>query len=282
MRSDVTVIAAACNEESQVAAWLETVRWAERVVVVDTGSRDGTIAALEAAGVEVLRMDVGAPESVTGVAVVHAAKNLAIDQVRSGWILDLDLDERVPDALADEIRRVTDRDGAGPIAYAIPFRHYVFGRWLQHGGWRGAHRRLYRAGCARYPEDRAHSTLEVDGEIGELEQFVVHFAHPTIHEFLVKMNRYTSHDAPLIAAHGRGGLRNRPPLPVSRWAWSRAALSVFWNRYIKARGFRDGVAGFIVAVALAMYIFVEQLKVWELRNVVDDREPEDPRAGALA
>ncbi len=268
-REPLTVIAATCNELDQVEQWLDFVGFADRVVVVDTGSRDGTVERLRAHGVEVTTVDAGDTESVG--AVVHRAKNRAIAQVTQGWILDLDLDERLPDRTIEEIQRVTTADS--PVnAYAIPFRHYVFGRWLKYGGWQGAHRRLYRAGQATYPEDRAHSTLEVAGTIGLLENEVVHFAHPTIHEFWVKMNRYTSQDAPLFVEHGRGGLRNRPRLPVSRLRWLRASASVFWNRYIKAAGFRDGVPGLVVAVMLSMYTFVEQVKAWEYETQVSDSD----------
>lgn len=256
----VTVIAASLNEAVQVDDWLAGLAWADRIVVVDTGSRDGTQERLRAGGAEVIDWE---PPG----GLIHAAKNRALEEVQDGWVLDLDLDERVPLPLRDEILAIASSETTGaetPVAYRIPFRHYVFGRWLRHGGWRGAHLRLSRASCLSYPVDRAHSTPEVAGSIGELKQFVCHFAHSSIHEFWTKMNRYTSHDAPLFSREGRGGLRNRPALAPSRWKWMRAAASVFWNRYIKATGFRDGTPGFVVAVLVSAYIFVEQAKAWEL------------------
>ena len=256
-RDSITVIAAACNESEQAQSWLDQLDWVDRVVVVDTGSVDGTREIFVEAGVEVLEGEPG---------LIHRAKNRAIRSVTSGWILDLDLDERVPLPLQAEILEVLDGASERVAAYRLPFRHYVFGRWLRHGGWRTKHLRLYRAGQARYPEDRAHSTLEVEGEIDELSEAVVHFAHPLLHDFLVKMNRYTSQDAPLTLEHGRGGLRNRPPLPERRWPWFRASAGVFWNRYLKSAGFRDGLPGFVVATLLAYYVFVEQAKLWEARH----------------
>ena len=117
-----------------------------------------------------------------------------------------------------------------------------------------------------YPETRAHSTPLVDGAVADLEERILHFAHPTLHDFLVKMNRYTSHDAPLILEHGKGGLRDRAALPPRPFRWLRASGSVFWNRYVKGAGFRDGVPGFLVASLMASYAFVEQAKVWELER----------------
>ena len=127
--------------------------------------------------------------------------------------------------------------------------------------------RLFRRGKLRYPEDRAHSSPTIDGVVRELKNVVVHFNHRTISEFVDKMNLYTSTDAPLTVEFGKGGLRNRQlPRSLPR-ALIAAPLSVFWNRYVRHRGFRDGVHGFIVSVLMAFYQFVEYAKVWELRNV---------------
>ncbi|MEE8141826.1 MAG: glycosyltransferase family 2 protein [Planctomycetota bacterium] len=263
----ITVIAAASNEAAQAAEWLEQLHWVQRVLVIDTGSQDGTEEILVRGGAEVQRFT-GPP---TGL--IHAAKNQAIRQVSTGWILDLDLDERIPLPLRREILERTSDPGA-PAAFQVPFRHYVFGRWLRHGGWRDPHLRLYRAGVVIYPEDRAHSTPQVEGTVGELREAVVHFAHPTLHDFHVKMNRYTSQDAPLILSSGRGGLRNRAPLPARPRTWAWASFSVFWSRYVKAAGFRDGIPGLLAAAMVAAYVFVEQAKVWELTRGVESRSDE--------
>ncbi|MFN0060793.1 MAG: glycosyltransferase family 2 protein [Planctomycetota bacterium] len=277
MTDDLTVIAVAQNEAFQATEWLKHLSWVKRILVIDTGSRDGTVERLRAGGAEVI-------EYRPAGGLIHVAKNHALEQVKSGWVLDLDLDERVPDLLRHEILSVVnggDRAPA-PAGFQIPFRHYVFGRWLRHGGWRTKHLRLYRAGALRYGEDRAHSAPVLTGQQAELRNFVVHYAHPTVHDFLVKMNRYTSHDAPLLNATGRGGLRNRALLPARRRSWTRAALSVFWNRYIKAAGFRDGVPGFVVAVLLGAYAFIEQAKVWELRRVEAGASSDGVRGRDLA
>lgn len=291
----LTVIAAVSNEAVQLAEWLQHLDWVDRIVVADTGSRDGSQAILAAAGAEVIQ----APTLRAG-AVIHTAKNLALARVGAGWVLDLDVDERVPLPLRREIEQRLGRadpfdpgladpapstddvpDDPVPVAsvapmcdaYRLPFRHYVFGRWLRHGGWRTRHLRLYRAECAHYVEDRAHSRLEVRGTVGELQEPVVHFAHPQLHDFLVKMNRYTSQDAPLTVRNGKGGLRDRAPLPARRLPYLRASLGVFWNRYIKARGYRDGMPGFLVAALMGAYAFVEQAKVWELCRQQDVENP---------
>jgi hypothetical protein len=166
----------------------------------------------------------------------------------------------------------------GVVAYALPFTHYFFGKYLRYGGFRGSLVRLFAKGKLRYPEDRAHSTPEVDGKVGHLENLVVHFNHRRIADFVRKMNLYTSCDAPLTLEHGKGGLRNRP-LPTNlRWKLFAAPLSVFWKRYVRHRGYRDGVHGFFAAVLLAFYQFVEYAKVWELKNVTSKQAENCERA----
>jgi hypothetical protein len=255
----ITIVATARNEIDYVPGWVESVAFADRVVVGDHGSRDGTDVALREAGVEVVEIPPGG--------LIEDARQQVIDSIDEGWILVLDLDERVPIELRDELLR---RLGEDPIeaGFRIPFRHYVFGRWMRHGGWRDAHLRLFRAGRGRYLPGRIHAQPAVDGEVGRLEGAVVHFAHRSIHEFVAKMNRYTTQSAPALAAGESAGLRKRPALPPRPLRWLRASGGVFWNRYIKAQGFRDGVAGFVVAVLLAAYQFVEQAKAWEEREGV--------------
>ncbi len=251
------MVAAALNELDQVESWLESVSFADRIVVADHGSKDGTKERLIAGGVEVVDVPPGG--------IVEDVRQQVLGAVREGWILVLDLDERVPLPLRDEIlERITDDPTEN--AFRLPFRHYVFGRWLRHGGWDDAHLRLFRAGRAEYSAGRIHAQPQVEGEIGTLKESVVHFAHPSIHEFVTKMNRYTSQSAAALAAGEVGGLRRRRALPARPLPWLRASASVFWNRYVKSGGFRDGMAGFVVATLLAAYQFVEQAKAWETRE----------------
>jgi hypothetical protein len=255
------VVAAALNEIEHLGAWLDSVRFADRVIVADHGSRDGTRERLSAAGppVEVIDVPPGG--------FVEDLRQRAIAAVEDGWILVLDLDERVPISLRDEILRTIERDPP-EAGFRIPFRHFIFGRWLRHGGWDDAHLRLFRAGRGTYAPGRIHAQPEVAGAIGDLTGRIVHFAHPTLSDFVARMNRYTSQSAPALAAGEPGGLRRRRALPPRPLPWLAASASVFWGRYLRAGGFRDGMAGFLAAAMLAAYRFVEQAKAWEAREAL--------------
>jgi glycosyltransferase involved in cell wall biosynthesis len=259
--SRLSVVLAVKEEARQIRECLEQIRFADEIVVVDMGSQDGTVEICREFTDKVILHD-GGPHQL-----IHVNKNVGFEAAAGPWILNLDADERLTHALRDEILRRLEAPEEGVVAYALPFTHYFFGKYLRHGGFRGSFVRLFQKGKLRYPEDRAHSTPEVDGEVRQLENLVVHFNHRRIADFVRKMNLYTSSDAPLMVEHGRGGLRNRPLPSNLCWRLFAAPLSVFWKRYVRHAGYRDGVHGFFAAALFSFYQFVEYAKVWEFKNV---------------
>jgi glycosyltransferase involved in cell wall biosynthesis len=262
------VVLAVKNEARQIREALGQLDFADEVVVVDMKSADGTAEIAREMGCRVVVGD-GGP-----LGLIHANKNAGFDAAEGPWILNLDADERLTLDLRDEILAALRSPDPEVAAYALPFTHYFFGKYLRHGGFRGSLVRLFRKGKLRYPEDRAHSAPIVDGKVGDLKGLVVHFNHRSIAEFVAKMNLYTSQDAPLLVAHGRGGLRNRPLPRNLGWRLFTAPLSVFWNRYVRHGGFRDGAHGFVAAVLLAAYQLVEYAKAWEAIHVRSDAREE--------
>ncbi len=252
----LTVVAAALNERENIEPWLENLSWVDRIVVVDHGSIDGSREILEShPSVQVI-------DAPAGEGLVEDIRRMGLEEITDGWILVLDLDERVTDELRDEVEELLERRPS-ESGFSIPFRHYLLGRWLKHGGWADHHLRLFKAGLGDYQPGLIHSDAIVEGTVGQLKGKILHFAHPTIHDFVTRMNRYTTQSAPALARGEVGGLRKRRILPHSRLSWLRASASVFWCRYFKDRGFKDGMPGFITAVLLAAYIFIEQSKAWE-------------------
>ncbi len=255
-RPSLTVVAAILNERDNLEAWLDNLSWVDRIILVDHGSKDGS---LEHARRHPRCECISAPE---GKGLIEDIRTLGLSAVTSGWVLVLDLDERVSEGLREEITEMISREQQA-AGYLIPFRHYVFGSWLRHGGWDDKHLRLFKSGKGHYTPGKIHADAVVDGPVESLENEILHFAHPTIHDFIMRMNRYTSQSAETLANGKPGGLRKRVRLPESRWRWFVASASFFWTRYIKHRGFRDGMPGFIIAFLLAAYLFVEQAKAWE-------------------
>jgi glycosyltransferase involved in cell wall biosynthesis len=266
----LSVVLAVKDEALQIRECLGGLDFADEIVVVDMGSTDGTREICEQLA-DKLIVEGGGPHHL-----IHVNKNLGFDAARGPWILSLDADERLTPELSAEIQGILASPAPGVVAYALPFTHYFFGKYLRHGGFRGSIVRLFRKGKLRYPEDRAHSSPLIEGEVRELENLVVHFNHKSISDFVRKLDLYTTSDAPLMLERGRGGLRNRPVPRRLGWKLLTAPPSVFWNRFILHGGFRDGVHGFVAAALLALYQFVEYAKVWELKNVPrSDKEAEE-------
>jgi glycosyltransferase involved in cell wall biosynthesis len=257
----LSAVVAVKNEAHQIRECLEQLSFADELVVVDMGSTDGTLEIARDLADKVLVHD-GGPHGL-----IHVNKNVGFDAAAGPWILNLDADERLTPALRDEIVAAIAAAKAEVAAFSLPFTHYFFGKYLRHGGFRGSLVRLFRKGKLRYPEDRAHSSPQVDGTIEPLQNLVVHFNHRRIADFVQKMNLYTSSDSALMVEHGRGGLRNRALPARLGWKMISAPPSVFWNRYVRHAGFLDGVHGFVAAVLLGFYQFVEYAKVWEICNV---------------
>jgi glycosyltransferase involved in cell wall biosynthesis len=240
----VTVITK--NEAADLAAALESVRWADEIVVVDSGSDDETVAIARRFTDRVVVRD------WEGYA---AQKNIAAGLAQHDWILSLDADERVTEALAGEIRGAL----AGPPAhraYRIPRVTWHLGRWLRSTDWYpDLQLRLYDRTAARWTGAYVHEAVVVDGSIGTLSGELQHFAYRDIADHLETIDRYTTLAARQMHDNGRraGLLRiaGHPPL-------------AFLRNYLAHRGFRDGTVGFIVSAMNAYYVFLKFAKLWAL------------------
>jgi glycosyltransferase involved in cell wall biosynthesis len=252
----LTVIILTLNEEHNIRACLESARWADELIVVDSGSTDRTV--------EIAR---SFTPKVIDVAWegYGAARNHALTAASGDWILWLDADERVTPALAEEIRNLLREDGRSINGYAVARRAYFLGRWIRHSGWYpGRVVRLFRRGTGHFSETRVHEQLHLDGASASTQHDLVHLTDPDLHHYFAKFNRYTSLAADDMAAAGRAfRLRDillRPPF-------------TFVKMYLLRRGFLDGFEGFILAVLSSAYVFTKYAKLWERSR--KNKEPED-------
>lgn len=155
--STLSVIVITLNEERHIAACLESVAWADEIIVVDAESKDETVAIARRFTARVFI------EKFRGYS---GQKNFALAQARGEWVLWLDADERVTPELAEEIRRTI---AAAPAAagFEMPRKAYFLGRWIRHCGWYpGYVLRLFRRERGRFDDREVHETLLLDGEKG--------------------------------------------------------------------------------------------------------------------
>jgi glycosyltransferase involved in cell wall biosynthesis len=245
----VSVVVIAWNEEERLRACLESVTWADELIVVDAGSDDKTV--------EIAR-------AFTDQVVVRPwdgfaqQKNFAIDRARGAWILSLDADEAVSAELRDEIQGIVSRDSEAN-GYLVPRRNIFWGQWVRHGrlypDWQ---LRLFRRGCGRFVARDVHESVQVDGRVARLSGALVHRSYRDVADFIARANRYTSLAANEWARSG-AGIRGSDLVvrPAAR----------FLSMYVWHRGFLDGWRGFVLAVLYAYYVFIRSAKIWErVRN----------------
>lgn len=242
----ITVVTTTYNEEAKIAAALESVRWADELVVVDGFSHDRTV--------EIARQYTPHVFQQPNHPNWNVNKNWGFDRARGDWVLSLDADERVTPELAAELR--SSLPTAPHVAFRLVRHAFFFGRRVRFGGVDGTHLRLFRRGAARFPCRHPHEGLEllVRGTVGDLRAPLLHDSYDDISDFVRKMNVVTSQEADYLLAHGyrvrRRDLVLRP-------------LRDLWRRYIRQQGYRDGVLGLVVAGLYASYEFLSYAKAWE-------------------
>jgi glycosyltransferase involved in cell wall biosynthesis len=243
--SSLSVAVVALNEEERLRACLESVVWADEIVVVDGGSSDKTVAiAREFTDRVLFRAWDG----------YGAQKNFALAQCHGEWVLSLDADERVSDALRAEIKAALGT-GTGRSGFYVARQNLFQGVWVRHGGlypdWQ---LRLFRRGQGAFVERAVHESLRVSGPTGRLEAPLVHESYRSIADAVARLNRYSDLAAAELAQAGRGGrLVDLLARPAWRFVWM----------YVLHAGFLDGWRGLVLAALHAHYVFLRAAKVRE-------------------
>ncbi|HZB87437.1 MAG TPA: glycosyltransferase family 2 protein [Terracidiphilus sp.] len=252
MSQTLSVAMIAMNEEANLARTLESVRWADEIVVVDSGSKDRTLE---------IAQSFGARTSYHAFGGHGEQKNVALDLCTSDWILLLDADEVLTPALQGEIRALLE--GVPPFgAYWIPRLNLYFGRWMRHGGFYPDHKlRLFRRGAARLSEGVGpHSTPQFNGPRGTLKGDMLHYAYPTLEIYLEHMQRYSNEIAQLLYARGR---TSRSLFAFVGNCLLNPAATFVYN-YIFRLGFLDGREGLLLHFNHSVYIHWKFVKAWSL------------------
>jgi glycosyltransferase involved in cell wall biosynthesis len=235
------------NEERNISRAIESLRCCDEIIVVDSGSSDRTMEIAAKLGACVFEA------SWMGYA---AQKNYASERASNDWILSIDADESLSEALEAEIWQIK-KNGPRYDAYTMPRLAQYLGRWILHSGWHPDRKiRLFDRRKARWEGDYVHESVKVTGAVGHLQSNLLHFTCSSLTEHLRTMDRYTTLAAEQLVAQRRTvGLR----LLVADPLWT------FFNTYFLKQGFRDGVEGLCIAYMAAFYNFAKYAKARFMR-----------------
>jgi glycosyltransferase involved in cell wall biosynthesis len=277
LRPPLTALVTTLNEEGNIRECLESLAFADRILLVDSFSTDRTV--------EIAR-------SFPAVTVVQreflgsaAQKNWAMDRVETPWLLIVDADERVTEPLAREITATLERSAAatperssaatpdaGPRAraFAIRRRNFFLGREIRHSGWSTDEVvRLLERDAARYPQRRVHADLTPEGHVPTLREPFIHYTCRSLDQYLAKVHRFAAWGA---ADAFRAGRAAGPAQLVLRPLWR------FFRMYVVQAGFLDGGHGLVLCALQAWGVFLKWAKVWEWQeDVRAGRQPDLPK-----
>jgi len=242
------------NEAENLAACLDTVSWADELVVLDSGSSDDTLAIAERYNAKI---HVEADWHGYGIQRQRAQHFASGD-----WILMLDADERVTLELRRDIERILAADDRD-FVYALPRLSWCFGRYIRHGGWYPDYVvRLYPRERASYGDQQVHEKLRYPGLTEQrLSGDLIHYTYRDLNHYLVKSAGY---------ARDWAAQRHRRNKRASLWQGAWHGIGCFLRMYLLRAGFLDGRAGLLLALLSGHSTFVKYADLW-LRS-----QPEPP------
>ena len=241
-KNAVSVVILARNEARNIRACIDSVSWADEVVVVDSGSEDETKEIARACGARVSEIEWNG---------FGPAKQSGVDVAKGPWILSLDADERVTPELADEIKSAIGADTFS--GYRIPRLTSFVGVWVRHGGWYPDYvLRLFRKSEGMFTPALVHESVNVDGPVGTLKNHLLHYSYDSLEDYISRMNRYTTLAARELYDSGRR---------FSLWQALVKPPAVFLKRYLLKVGFLDGWTGLQIAFLSAVYVFTKYAKL---------------------
>lgn len=247
----VTATVITLNEAANIQAALESLSWADEIIVVDSQSTDDTVAIARRFTDKVI---------VRPWPGYIAQKNFAAEQASHDWIFSLDADERVTPGLAAEIKSLLAAEPAC-AGYRVPRVTFHLGRWMRSTDWYPDYQlRFYDRRRAKWTGKHVHESVKAEGRVEDLRGELQHYAYRDLAHHFQTMDRYTTLAARQMFEEGRRAgfldLMVHPPV-------------AFLRNYILRGGIRDGVPGLIISAMNARYVGLKFAKLWELSSQTD-------------
>jgi len=256
MSQQISILLPTFNNAATIRDTLESVKWADEILVVDSFSTDRTLDICREYNARVIQHE-----------YINSAKqkNWAVPQCRNEWVLQIDTDETLEHGARKEIEEAIGSAGTQIDAFRLPRKNHVLDRWVRRAGIYPDYQiRLFRRAAGRWNEREVHAHVAVAGQVVTLRHHILHFGMQSISKQLRNLDRYTRYEADELRKLG-----------VS-FGWTRVTLRpclVFAKRYVWERGFLEGWRGFILCAYLAIYDLLSQAKLWEMEELGLEQSP---------
>lgn len=245
----ISVLILTKNEEQMIKTCLESVKWADEIILVDNNSKDKTVEIAQKFTEKIFQKDFEGYDE---------ERNFLLRQAQNEWILYVDADERVSAQLKEEIRGAISNQSLEVSAFAIPRKNILLGKWQKHGGWWPDYQtRLFKRKALKGWRGELHETPVFEGTLGHLKNPLIHLTHRDI----ISMMKKTIQWAPVEAK-----LRFEANHPkMSWWRFVRIVRFEAILRFLKG-GWRDGIEGIIEIYYQVFSLFITYVKLWEMQR----------------
>jgi glycosyltransferase involved in cell wall biosynthesis len=252
----ISVLLPTYNSAKTVRETLESVKWADEILVVDSYSSDSTLALCQEYGARIIQHE-----------YINSAKqkNWAVPQCKYEWVLQIDTDEVVSPELRAAMEDAVATAPPSVDAFRMPRRNHMLGRWVRYGGaYPDYQTRLFRREKGRWRDREVHAHVEVPGTIETLRDDLLHYGMPYLTAQVRNLDRYTRYEADELKKRG------------TRFRWHHLLVRpflVFFHRYLWLQSFRDGWRGLIIATYFSVYEFLCRAKLWEMEELELEKSP---------
>jgi glycosyltransferase involved in cell wall biosynthesis len=251
MMKKISAVISAYNEEKKIKNCLESITWADEIVVVDNSSTDSTGEIAKKMGAVVVTQP-------NDPLLIDLQKNTGIKKAKNDWVLLVDADEVVTDELRVEIKSLLEKDDL-KNGYFIPRKNIIFGREMEHSGWYPDHQlRLFRKDKAEFKSGNVHEHVSVDGEVGYLNEHIKHQNYESIDQF-VQRNM-------MVYARIQAESLMKDDYILKPSDLLELPAKEFFSRYFSRKGYRDGLHGLFLSLLMAASTLVVLAYVWEKKG----------------
>lgn len=242
----VSVTIITLNEERNIRRCLESVKWADEIVVVDSGSTDRTLQICRSFGCTIVE---------TEWLGYGRTKQLAVESASNDWIFSLDADEEMTSELTQRIQRILLQQDPDCYGYRINRRSFYLGKLVKHSGWTSDFPlRFFHRQHGHFSDKAVHEGVELSGPVGQINEILLHYTFPTLSSHLEKIKTYSQLGALEKAQSGKtAGVCG---------AVLRGMLE-FIRIYVFKAGFLDGKHGLILAINSSFAAYMKYLMLWE-------------------